>query len=189
MIHHLKMDTNYSFKVYYKDGLRIHAICEELGFSAEDARLYTYIHWKCLRSGKGTDYFRKGTTEEIISIETRLKDRDKEYPTDVKVKLEERLKLHTDPKFREGKLEIYDKIIVPLIPHYSNTGYPEPPENETPQQKAERINRQIKGLNQLKSLEEQIENLDGQMQDAVDKEKYELAAEIRDMIKVLRQQP
>lgn len=66
------MDTDHFFQLYYEDTLRIHAICDDLELSRDDAKLYSLIHLKCLEKGEGTNYFRKEQPIDVKALEIML---------------------------------------------------------------------------------------------------------------------
>ena len=66
------MEKQENFSAYFDSALKIHAVCADLEFSEEDARLYTYIHAKSTESGRGIEYFSDPAPEDSEALEIML---------------------------------------------------------------------------------------------------------------------
>ncbi|MDR0307776.1 MAG: hypothetical protein LBI42_13195 [Chitinispirillales bacterium] len=66
------MDEQESFGSYFNSALRIHAVCADLEYSDEEARVYTYIHTKAVESGRGVEYFYNPAPEDSEALEIML---------------------------------------------------------------------------------------------------------------------
>jgi len=66
------MDSPESFGSYFHNALKIHAVCADLEYSDEDARVYTYIYTKAAESGRGVDYFNDPAPEDSEALEIML---------------------------------------------------------------------------------------------------------------------
>lgn len=66
------MDEHETFGSYFESALKIHAVCADLEYSDEEARVYTYIHTKAVESGRGVDYFYDPAPEDSEALEIML---------------------------------------------------------------------------------------------------------------------
>jgi len=66
------MEEQEPFGSYFENALKIHAVCADLEYSDEDARVYTYIYTKATESGKGVDYFNDPAPEDSEALEIML---------------------------------------------------------------------------------------------------------------------
>lgn len=66
------MDQEENFSAYFDSALKIHAVCADLEYSDEDARVYTYIHAKASETGKGVEYFSDPAPEDSEALEIML---------------------------------------------------------------------------------------------------------------------
>jgi len=66
------MDDQETFGSYFNNALKIHAVCADLEYSDEDARVYTYIYTKAVESGRGVDYFNDPAPEDSEALEIML---------------------------------------------------------------------------------------------------------------------
>ncbi len=60
------------FSTYFDSALKIHAVCADLEYSEEDARIYTYIHAKATENGRGVAYFWNPAPEDSEALEIML---------------------------------------------------------------------------------------------------------------------
>jgi hypothetical protein len=180
------MQTSDFFKKYGLDSLKIHAVCEELGLSRDEARVYSYIHIKADESGKGLDYFRIEQPETIKALELlRGKMPDADIPTGPDTtysperELEDRIKMHSDPAFRDEKLAFYEQEILPKLDEIDNDRM----------QKALGLNAsQFSGLLAKMSGNNEIQRLTDEMNAAAAREDFDKAAELRDQLRELQEE-
>lgn len=66
------MEEQETFGSYFNNALKIHAVCADLEYSDEDARVYTYIYTKARESGRGVDYFNDPAPEDSEALEIML---------------------------------------------------------------------------------------------------------------------
>ncbi|MFP4163826.1 MAG: hypothetical protein ACLFQB_07995 [Chitinispirillaceae bacterium] len=66
------MDQQEPFSAYFDSALKIHAVCADLEYSDEDARVYTYIHAKASETGRGVEYFSDPAPEDSEALEIML---------------------------------------------------------------------------------------------------------------------
>lgn len=61
-----------TFIIYFEESLKIHAICADLGYSEELARIFAYMHSKAHESGMGIEYFDHPAPEDSEALEIML---------------------------------------------------------------------------------------------------------------------
>jgi len=66
------MESQESFGSFFESALKIHAVCADLEYSDEDARVYTYIYTKAAESGRGVEYFNDPAPEDSEALEIML---------------------------------------------------------------------------------------------------------------------
>jgi hypothetical protein len=74
------MDVDQFISKYFDDAMSISALCSDMGFSSDDARLFIYIHTKSSAHPMGIQCFDKAKDEEIRALEIMLGIKD--FPSD-----------------------------------------------------------------------------------------------------------
>lgn len=97
---------------YFDLAKNVFDICGELDVSIEDTRLYSYI---CIRADiYGLDSFSKHDEDVINVLNNLIKNSHDENSVSCK-ELKDRLKLHSDEKFRKEKMSFYINNIIPEL--------------------------------------------------------------------------
>jgi hypothetical protein len=66
------MDVDQFISKYFDDAMNISALCSDMGFSNDDARLFIYIHTKSSTHPMGIQCFDEAKEEEIRALEIML---------------------------------------------------------------------------------------------------------------------
>lgn len=136
----------YKYYAAYEDCLKIHAICEELGYSKDDARLFTGIHY--LIGKKGEELFQKESFDNeifavdiflssykpkplsklhlllsnlCIGLELKISENSSkagDLEAFFTTQLQNMKKFYKDKKFRDDMFKTYKEIIKPKIAEY-----------------------------------------------------------------------
>jgi hypothetical protein len=166
---------NFSFSRFYEECLKIHAICDDLDYSKDDARLFTNIH--VLMNTKGKDFFDKESFEhELLAVDillspykpnitspeselvsklcvgAELKKLDSSaethgHETFFTTQLRIMKQLYSNSAFRRKKIKIYEEKIKPRITEYDTNKV-----KKTFKHAREREAREQRELNRLINL-------------------------------------
>ena len=66
------MNSDQFISMNFEDALHIAALCDDLGISSDDAKLFVYIHAKSSNHPKGIQCFDEKKEEEILALEIML---------------------------------------------------------------------------------------------------------------------
>lgn len=139
------MGTNDFIKKNYATALKIHSTTEKLGLSVDDARLFTYIHLKITKANDVDYFSKENDTDVkalkfLLDVENKsitdsdnnalkafakipkaIKEKDLQLRNELGIEgrifteLNRRLRMHTDPAFREEIMSLYTNKLLPAM--------------------------------------------------------------------------
>ena len=147
----VEMKSNRFAEKIFKEAHQIHVLCDKLGLSKDNARLFTYIHYKISSNNYDYNYFEKEDLIEIevleflldnkkinfssnvspcflqvVKIPRKLKELDnhlrERYGMEIRIQSElmNRLRIHTDRKYKSKMMQIYKEKILPHLKAQEN---------------------------------------------------------------------
>jgi hypothetical protein len=129
--------TNDFVATHFNAASRIHEICEQQGFSPDDARVFTYIHFRLIKNVGNSNLSHEETAQVIDFIKNKEKNRSigpqlcfisqkiNRLDTDIRdsfgmeyrigSELDNRARLHRDTNYRERMMKMYRERIEPEL--------------------------------------------------------------------------